>query len=70
MPESVVRDAESNLERYLTNHSQQFWDDLGEAIGKAIDENHAELVCAGAVGEDEEDEEAREEQEMEISLPG
>lgn len=55
VPEAVVRAAESHLERFLTNHSQAFWDDLEAAVGKAIDENQAALIEAGAVAAPDED---------------
>lgn len=55
VPEEVVRDAESNLERYLTNHSQEFWDAVNSSIEKAIDDNRQKLVEAGAVDAEDDD---------------
>ena len=56
VPEAVVRDAESNLESYLRNHSEEFWTALATAIEKAVDNNTDALVEAGAVKPDGDDE--------------
>ena len=55
VPDEVIRDAESNIERYLVKHSQEFWDSLNGAIDKAIEENRETLIRAGAVADDDEE---------------
>ena len=61
LPESVIRDAESSVERYLLNHSIEFHESINTAISKSLDENRETLRAAGIYldgdDEDEEDEE-------------
>lgn len=55
VPESVIRDAETNLEKYLRNHSEEFWTALSGAIEKSIEDNREELVKAGAANFDDDE---------------
>ena len=57
LPESVIRDAESSVERYLLNHSEEVQESIKTAVSKSLDDNWRTLIEAGIDLDGDNDEE-------------